>query len=152
MRLTNRKFMLFLLVIWLLVAVGSAAAQGDTGTLPPFDFNQWVQKLIEFVMASLTAFLSAPATNAIVAFLKRYVFKDASASLMALIVAAVLAVLLSVAAFAGVEGQFRTVVDLLTVILSSIVGIGLNLNGEARVYASNAKNRALMSVGAYTRD
>lgn len=143
-----RKLSFMLSIIALLALVGAVHAQ-DGGALPPLDPTQLGEQAITFLLGLLGAFMTSPATTAVVGILKRYVFKTTPADTLALVTSAVLMLLLVLAITLGYEGEFRSIVQVVTALLTALAGVTVNLHTAARTY--NANRRVGAAVVGYQR-
>lgn len=142
-----------LIVLLMLVTAVPTFAQGvvvGTPSLPPLDMNSLASQFVVFIFGLLSAFLSSPATTIVVSWLKRIPALDRYPSTtLAGVVSAVLMLALALAIHFGVEGQFRSIVDVVTAILTTLGGMSINLTGSAVLY--NAVKAQNVAVIGYSR-
>lgn len=139
---TARYLLLWLLLILVIALPGQAFAQGITPTLPSLpslDFNSLIQQTLQFSGGLLASFLTAPATIAIVALLKRLPpLKNVAGKTITTATSVVLMAILAIAIKAGVEPQFRNLLDTLTPILTILAGTSVNLLAATTGYQAAA--------------
>lgn len=137
----------------MLLFVAPVLAQGSTPSapsLPPLDMNALAMQFMVFILGLLSSFISSPATVALVSWLKRVPALDRYPSTtLATGTAAVLMVVLALAVHFGVEGQFRSIVDVITAILTTLGGMSINLTSSTVLY--NVAKAQNVSMIGYSR-